>query len=89
MMELIIGLEVIEISDEMENLANSYIENEVFTSNMEDDARHVATAVLSDCDILISWNFRHLVNRRRRMQINQINVMKNLPVIEILAPNEL
>jgi len=54
-----------------------------------DDATHVAAAVLTRQDLLVSWNFRHLVNRRRRAMVNEVNVMRGLPHIEIVAPPEL
>jgi hypothetical protein len=38
--------------------------------------------------ILVSWNFRHLVNRRRRALINEVNALMGHPGIEILAPPE-
>jgi hypothetical protein len=48
----------------------------------------VPAAVLTRQDILVSWNFKHLVNRRRRALINDLNVAGNLPTIEIVAPPE-
>jgi hypothetical protein len=56
---------------------------------MRNDALHVAAAVLTRQDILLSWNFKHLVNRKRRALINQLNTAKSLPLIEILAPPEI
>jgi len=55
---------------------------------MINDAVHVAAAVLTRQDILISWNFKHLVNRRRRAKINEVNTTRGLPGLEILAPPE-
>jgi hypothetical protein len=40
---------------------------------------HVAACVLTLQDILVSWNFRHLVNRRRRALINEVNIARGLP----------
>lgn len=56
---------------------------------MNTDARHLVIAVLSRQDVLLSWNFHHLANRRRRAQVNEVNVLRGLPTIEILAPPEL
>ena len=53
------------------------------------DALHVAAAVLTRQDVLLSWNFKHLVNRRRRAQINEENISLGLPTIEIVAPPEI
>jgi hypothetical protein len=61
----------------------------VFTEIMVNDAVHVAAAILTRQDILLSWNFKHLVNRVRRAKVNQVNVSLGLPSIEIIAPPEI
>ena len=73
----------------MRNLAASYVSAGTFTAAMYNDALHVAAAVLTRQDVLLSWNFKHLVNRRRRAQINEENISLGLPTIEIVAPPEI
>lgn len=77
------------ITPEMNELAAAYVNAGVFTPLMLDDAAHEAAAVLTRQDILVSWNFKHLVNRRRRAMVNDVNVTRGLPHIEIVAPPEL
>lgn len=77
------------ITPEMLELAAAYVAAEIFAPVMLDDATHVAAAVLTRQDVLVSWNFRHLVNRRRRVMIQEVNVLRGLPGIEIVAPPEL
>ena len=72
----------------MHGLARRYVEGGVFQSSMYNDALHVAVAVLTRQDVLVSWNFKHLVNRRRRAQVDQVNVSSGLPSIDIVAPPE-
>jgi hypothetical protein len=60
----------------------------VFSAGMADDALHVAIAVVSRCQMIVSWNFKHLVNRRRRALVNESNVLMDYPPIDILAPPE-
>lgn len=79
----------IPVTQEMHELAARYIQHGLFGPVMYNDALHVAVAVLSRQDIVLSWNFKHLVNRRRRAQVNEVNVLLGLPTIEILAPSEL
>lgn len=79
---------LLPITPEMQELARVYVDGGVFTAVMFNDALHVAAAVLSRQDVLVSWNFRHLVNRRRRAMVNEINILKTLPTIEICAPAE-
>jgi len=38
-----------------------------------DDAIHIAVSSYYNMDILLSWNFRHLANIRKQIQINKIN----------------
>ena len=73
----------------MQELARQYVAEGVFGQSMFNDAVHVAAAVLTEHDVLLSWNFQHLVNRRRRSEVNKVNVALTLPAIEILAPPEL
>jgi hypothetical protein len=39
--------------------------------------------------VLLSWNFKYLVNWRRRGQINDANISLGLPTIDIVAPPEI
>ncbi len=63
----------------MRELAGSYLAEEVFAPKDYNDALHVAVAVLTRQDILLSWNFKHLVNRRRRARVNDVNVVRGAP----------
>jgi hypothetical protein len=70
-------------------LAEKYITAGAFTETMFNDAVHVAAATLTRQDVLVSWNFRHLVNRRRRAVVCGVNATEGLPAIDILSPPEL
>jgi len=85
---LVDGVTVHPVTDMMRSLAKSYIHSDIFTEVMYNDAVHVVAAVLTRQDVLLSWNFRHLVNRRRRAEINEVNVSQGLPTIDIVAPPE-
>ena len=69
--------------------AQNYVKFGVFAPVMLNDAVHIATAVLTRQDILLSWNFKHMVNRTRRAKVNEVNTSKGLPSIEIIAPPEI
>jgi len=59
--------------DEIISLANAYREHGAIPQAKEEDALHVAHAVVHEIDILLSWNFKHLANVRREMRIEAIN----------------
>jgi hypothetical protein len=83
------AISIIAITSQMHSLASEYVKNDIIPAAYEDDALHIAAAVLSAQEVLLSWNFRHMVNRRRRALVNQLNALQGLPAIEILTPPEL
>lgn len=87
--ELIEPFEVLPVGDEARALAREYVRRGVFSPSTLDDALHVAVAVVTRRDLLVSWNFRHLVNRRRRALVNEVSISLGYPTIEIIAPPEL
>lgn len=88
MVELVRPFGIIRLDAEMQDLARYYVDRGTFTAATMNDALHVACAVVTRQDLLVSWNFRHLVNRRRRAMINEANISRGYPTIEIVAPPE-
>lgn len=80
---------LIEITDEIEALSSAYVDQGVVSAKFEDDARHVAACTVSGVRLLVSWNFRHLVNVQREAGFNGINLLKGYPIISIISPLEL
>src|SRR5204863_1326776 len=71
--QLLDRMTVHTISADMRKLAASYLESGTFTAVTYNDALHVAAAVPTQQNVPLYWNFKHLVNRRRRAQINEGN----------------
>lgn len=84
MEDLIRPFEVLVVEEGSRRLAQEYVRRGVFSPATIEDALHVAIAVVHRQDILVSWNFRHLVNRRRRALINEVNILAGYPTIEIV-----
>jgi len=78
----------LDLDDESAALADAYIEHGVLTAGHKNDARHVAIASVAEVDAIVSWNYRHLVNRRRRDAFNGVNAIKGYNAIEIISPPE-
>lgn len=89
MLTLIEPLVSLPTGPETTALVNAYMAAGAFTPAMQADATHVATAVAAGVPILLSWNFRHLVNRSRRIRVNLVNSQQGYGQIEIIAPPEL
>ncbi len=46
------------------------------------DAYHVAVAVVCGADVIVSWNFRHIVRRKTRDIVNMVNTLRGYAHIE-------
>jgi hypothetical protein len=52
------------------------------------DALHVAIATVSGCDLIVSWNFRHIVHFEKISKYNAVNVLNGYGQIGIYSPSE-
>ncbi len=79
----------IDFSPEIKKLTEIYVKEGIIPEKYENDAFHIALTTFHSLDILISWNFKHLVKRKTRIGVNLINLKEGYKPIEILAPPEL
>ena len=80
---------ILDVTEEMDELASAYVAHGVVPPTYEDDARHVAVCTLSRINFLVSWNFKHLVNVQREAGFNGVNLLKGYPPIRIVNPLEI
>lgn len=83
------GIERIPIDEEARRLAAVYVAADVLSAASANDALHVAIATVARADVIVSWNFKHLVNFRRIRGFNAVNLREGYPTIEIRSPKEL
>jgi hypothetical protein len=83
------SLERVALNEEVRSLAEAYVEAGVVTRTHESDALHVAAATVARADLIVSWNFRHMVNYDRIRKFNGVNAMEGYPAIEIRSPLEM
>ena len=53
--------EYLSLDEEAKMLADRYIKEKVVSSNYLIDAQHIAIATINKVDVLVSWNFKHIV----------------------------
>ena len=80
--------EYVELTEEAAELAHSYIDSGVIGSVNRVDAEHIAIATTSRVDVLVSWNFRHIVNLQRIQAYNSVNLGQGYSILEIRTPRE-
>ena len=68
-------------------MTDAYISEGVLTSRNQDDCRHIALAVTSGCDIIVSWNFKHMVRMSTIQKVRTVNVQKGyFKILDIVSP---
>jgi predicted nucleic acid-binding protein len=82
------GAENVPLTREALDLTASYIAAGVVTANYRADALHIALATLAKVDVLLSWNFKHIVNLKRIQGFNGVNLMSGYGILEIRSPKE-
>ena len=76
-------------NNENELLANCYISEKVVGQTSFDDCHHIAIATILKVDILVSWNFKHIVNVFRIRGYNSVNLKLGYSQIEIRSPKDI
>ncbi|MBR0039248.1 MAG: PIN domain nuclease [Lachnospiraceae bacterium] len=71
------------------SLARDIIATGILTEKSFEDSQHIAVAVLNKCDVIVSWNFKHLVNIKTIKGIRKITQLKGYKDIEIITPTTL
>jgi len=83
-----VGAEWISVTEEALALRDAYIEAGVLTQKWSADALHVALASVAGCDLIVSWNFRHIVHFQKVPKYNAVNILKGYGEVGIYTPQE-
>lgn len=76
----------IERNKEISELAQEVINMKILMPKSFDDCIHIAAAIISGCDYIVSWNFRHLVNIKTINGVRAITALRHYPSIDIVQP---
>lgn len=74
-------------NEEAEELANAYVKEGAVSKKFHEDALHIAIATINKVDVLVSWNFKHIVNLDRIKKYNGVNLKNGYSILEIRNPN--
>ena len=84
-----ISFQILNEIDEVYDLADEYIKGGVLNEKSRDDCLHIAYAVIYNCDVIVSWNFKHLVNFKTINKIKVVNTIQMYKEIGIISPTML
>jgi len=76
-------------TEESLELTEKYLKYGVLQEKSRDDLRHIALAVIAECDYIISWNFKHFVNIKTINKVQAVNKLVGYSDISILPPSML
>ena len=85
----LINTELVEITKDAVQLADSYIADKVVGKTSRNDCLHIAIATVSHVDVLVSWNFKHIVNIYRIRGYNSVNIRLGYSPLEIRSPKDI
>ena len=88
--EVLVKLNAVELSvnEDAVTLANKYVENGIIPRKYKDDALHIAIATINDLDMVMSWNFTHMVKVKTKREVTGVNLLMGYKEIEICSPQE-
>lgn len=80
---------VVNITEETVRLAEHIIDFGILKKRSFDDCQHIAAAIISNCDFIISWNFKHIVNVKTIRGIKILTTAEGYKDIAIYPPSAL
>ncbi|MDR1947984.1 MAG: hypothetical protein LBQ38_01190 [Spirochaetaceae bacterium] len=83
-----IELEEHDVTEEMLELTEKYMNEKIVSENYRSDALHIAVATVLGVDVLVSWNFKHIVNLDKIKLFNSVNMREGYNLLEIRTPQE-
>ncbi len=84
-----VKIHVLETDNDTMNLAEKFIDFGILKKTSLDDCRHISAAILAGCDIITSWNFKHIVNVKTAKGVKVITTLEGYKDILIYPPSAL
>ena len=78
---------VVETDENTVELAEKFIDFGILRQKSFDDCQHIAAAILAGCDIIISWNFKHIVNVKTVRGVKVITTLEGYKDLMIYPPS--
>lgn len=88
-MDLLRGIPLVFVRPPVAEIARTYIRHKLMPAKPEADATHLALASVHTCDLIVTWDRRHLANPNKAAHIRRINTALGLHVPELVTPRDL
>jgi len=75
-----------EGNEEIASLAAEIEKLEIIPAKKVLDRLHIASAIYGDCNIIVSWNFEHMVNVKTIDGVRMVCFANNMAPVDIYSP---
>jgi hypothetical protein len=86
--EILPTSEIAEVTEDTFRLQKAYLDADILSEKYSTDALHVALATVSQASLIVSWNFKHIVNFQKIPLYNAVNTLRGYNEIAIYSPME-
>ncbi|GBR73017.1 putative PIN domain protein [Candidatus Termititenax aidoneus] len=84
-----IKYETVVANDKAMEVAERFVDLKVLKQKSFDDCQHIAVAIISGCDVIVSWNFKHIVNHKTIAGVKAVTALEGYNDILIYDPSVL
>ena len=80
--------EVVHVDEDAISLVQHYMTHGVLSQRFMNDMLHIALATIAEVDVLVSWNFKHIVRLDKIRLFNAVNLEQGYKPLIIYSPRE-
>lgn len=85
---MVLSPEILQVTTEAAALAELYQHRQILTPKFYNDGLHIALATIAEVDVLVSWNFKHIVHLNKIRLFNAVNMEAGYKTVQIYSPRE-
>ena len=82
-----INYSLVPLDVQMLTIADKVVELGILKEKSIDDCQHIAAAIVSGCNVIVSWNFKHIVNHKTIQGVKAVTAITGYPEILIYTPS--
>jgi len=83
-----LNAEVVKVNESALELADEYQKRNILTAKFYADGLHIALATITEADLLVSWNFKHIVRFDKIRLFSAVNLEYGYKALQIYSPRE-
>jgi len=80
--------ELVSATEEVVDLVGAYEDHGILGPRYRNDMLHIALATIASVDVVVSWNFRHIVRLDKIQLFNGVNIERGYRALAIYSPRE-